>query len=453
MIREHPVIEGPIAGGDTGRPFLESIVDLADANYVEEEFFLSGAATAFSPEPGESLGADGRWHLAPQDPLDYRTRILVRRPPAERFNGTVVVEFLQEYFGCERDTNYRWNAETFLREGFAWVGASLHHEGVDSLERETFEFGEFSFATGPSLAAWDPARYASLALPSSDLCYDVLSQVGVAVGPDRASSVDPLGGLDVRQVFASGNTIAATRLRHYVNGVHPLHQVYAGFFLQDLTDEDIPLSADVQSEVTPHLRTDVDVPVIVLNTTTAAADSTVQPDGENLRFWEPAGSSHTTGAYMVRVAEATKRDVGVDTPVCPADYANTLPVQFVSGAAFVTLAAWAAGGAPAPSFPRLARNGEVPGALPDFADDGNVSGGLRTPWVDVPIARYDWRGECLGGAGRTFPFDVVELDGLYGSPAEYRRRFAAAVEAAVVAGVLLPADGEQALDDAGKVDW
>lgn len=51
--------------------------------------------------------------------------------PAELFNGTVIVEFMQEYFGTERDTNYRWNVGILLREGIARVGFSLHHERVD----------------------------------------------------------------------------------------------------------------------------------------------------------------------------------------------------------------------------------------------------------------------------------------------------------------------------------
>lgn len=442
--------------GRLGRPFSSSIVDLGSFGYEEAEYFVSGMATPFAPRPGTDLGGDGRWDVVAGDPVPYTTRILVRRPPAERCNGTVVVEFMQEYFGTERDTYFRWSAETLLREGFVWVGASLHHEGIDVRGREEIRYGDVVFQTGPSLAEWDPDRYGELHFPSSDLCYDALSQIGGAVGPERdRSGIDPLNGLEVRRVFAAGNTIAAARLRVYIDAVHPRQRVFAGFYLQDLNETSLPLADGVEAPTPLQLRTDVDVPVIVLNTTTAAAELALQSDAPNLRVWEPAGSSHTTGAFMVRTAEATKRDVDVDTPVCPPDYANTLPMQYVCGAALVALHRWAADGTPAPAFPRIDRTGPGGDDGGGIAFDavGNVVGGLRTPWVDVPIARYDWRGECLGGAGRTFPFEASQLTELYGDPQTYQQQFAAAAHAAEIRGALLAHDAAEAIDESRKVSW
>ncbi|GAA4991153.1 alpha/beta hydrolase domain-containing protein [Yinghuangia aomiensis] len=446
-------LEGPVAGG-RGQPFSASVIDLAPHGYEEIEYFISGHASRFAPADGATFEQHGRWKAVAGEPTPYRTRILVRRPSPERFNGTVVVEFMQEYFGVERDTNYRWNAETLVREGFAWVGASLHHEGVDVRGRTELSFGDVKFQTGPALAEWDPERYGSLVLPDSDLCYDILSDVGRAVGPDRgAVGNDPLAGLDVRRVLAVGNTIAGARLQQYINAVHPLHQVFDGFFLQDLKDEHLTLSAGATPPPGPWIRTDVDVPTIVLNTTTAAMDTTRQTEGPFLRFWEPAGSSHTTGPFMARVAEVTKRDLDADTPLGPPERANTFPVHYISGAALVALHQWAAGGEAAQTFPVIDRTGEGPDALPPFDEVGNVEGGLRTPWVDVPVARYEWRGDSLGGSGRTFPFSDDELAKLYGTPHEYRRRFAAAAHEAERRGVLLPEDALTAIEDSRKVQW
>ncbi|BBY64027.1 alpha/beta hydrolase domain-containing protein [Mycolicibacterium helvum] len=446
-------MDGPI-GADAGRLHSASIVDLDTYGYTEHEYFVSGDACTFIPAPGTTLGPDGRWDVVAGDDTPFTTRILVRRPPAARFNGTVVVEFMQEYFNSERDTNYRWNAETLLREGFAWVGASLHHEGIDTNAEEEITLGTMTVPVGPSLLQWDAARYGRLSFPHSDLCYDVLSQIGAAVGPTRdPSGADPLAGLPVQRVLAVGNTIAAARLLHYVNAVHPLHRVFDGFFLQDLTEAGVTLSEGVHTPTEAWLRIDVASPTIVLNTMTAAVQAVAQPEGELLRFWEPAGSSHTTGPYMVRVAEATRRDFGVESDICPPEYANTFPVQYISGAALVALDRWTAGGPAAPSFPRLSRSGEPSTAREDVDEHGNAAGGLRTPWVDVPIARYDWRGDCLGGAGRTYPFTAQQLTDIYGAPSNYRRSFAAAVSEAQSRGVLLAEDGREAVTAAGKITW
>lgn len=447
-------VEGPVTGGTRGYPYSASIVDLAPYGYSESEYFVSGVARVFKPAPGSVLTPDGRWHVVAGVERPYKTRILVRKPPASRFNGTVVVEFMQEYFGTERDTNYRWNAETILRQGFGWVGVSLHHEGIDDPKPpQTIKFGDTSFTTGLTLARWDPERYGLLSVPSSDLSYDILSQVGRALGPQRPTDgVDPLAGLKVRKLIAVGDTVAGHRLAIYINAVQPTARVFDGFILKDFGPNDLKLAEDV---VTPssQLRTDTAVPVIVFQTTTAATQTGQQPEGPKLRFWTPAGSSHTTGPYMTRVARANRRDLGQDGGFCPESYANTFPQQYVSGAAIVAVDRWIKTGKSAGSFPQLEVIDKGQEKITPLDEHGNSVGGLRTPWVDVPRARYDWRGECPGGSGRTFPFAPEQLRALYGKPANYQRKFSAAVRAAQKSGVLLREDAEAAIRDAALLSW
>lgn len=450
-------IEGLLTGGQRGRPYLSSFIDLRPYGYEEHEYVVGGRATPYSPAHGSDFGQDGHWRVVPRDAVPYRTRVLVRRPPAERFNGTVLIEFLQEYTGVERDSTFRWNAEAILREGFAWVGASLHRGSVDGPGSGTEEFGGGTVHIGPTLHDWDPERYGTLSYPHSDICYDVLSDIGKLFGPGRATDGDdPLAGLPVRHLLAMGNSVCALRLQQYINAVQPLERVFDAFYLQDLHHGHGTEGQSMVAGTPPSptwVRTDAGVPVIILQTTTAATLSSPQPDGPNVRLWEVAGSSHTTGPFMVRVAEATKRDMDFDLPVCPPNEANTLPVQYVSGAALVALHRWVNGGTPAGSFPPIERTGEAPDATIGTDQLGNVTGGLRTPWVDVPIARYDWRGDCLGGAGRTFWFTPEQLTELYDKPENYRLQFAVAAEQAEANGVLLPEDARTARDQAATTSW
>src|ERR1700761_5418810 len=85
--------------GQHGFPFLSTVFDLEAFGYVEEEFFITGKAQAYVPVGSGDLSPNGRWNAIPDPGITapYTTRLLVRRPrdPA-RFNGTVVVEWINE---------------------------------------------------------------------------------------------------------------------------------------------------------------------------------------------------------------------------------------------------------------------------------------------------------------------------------------------------------------------
>ena len=79
-------------------------------------------------------------------------------------------------------------------------------------------------------------------------------------------------------------------------------------------------------------------------------------------------------------------------------------------------------------------------------DLGNVVGGIRTPYVDVPIVQLS--GAAGGGStmcflfGKTIPFDEATLDRLYPDHQTYVDAVAASTQEAVDAGFLLPEDAD-----------
>src|SRR5207237_8361170 len=80
-----PTIEGPITS--PGAAFLQSTTfDLAQVGYVQEEYFISGTASAYANQG--ALAVDGRWTVPPADPAADQTRLIVRRPgEEEEHNG------------------------------------------------------------------------------------------------------------------------------------------------------------------------------------------------------------------------------------------------------------------------------------------------------------------------------------------------------------------------------
>src|SRR5262245_49666381 len=123
-----PSTIGPITG--PGSPSLDSTTfDLAPFGYAEDEFFVTGTATAYVSDVEFSV--DGKWSASPAGTAEYTTRLLVRRPTARRrFNGTVVVEWLNVSQGFDAAPDWTSTHTLLMREGFAWVGVSAQYIGV-----------------------------------------------------------------------------------------------------------------------------------------------------------------------------------------------------------------------------------------------------------------------------------------------------------------------------------
>jgi hypothetical protein len=131
--------------------------------------------------------------------------------------------------------------------------------------------------------------------------------------------------------------------------------------------------------------------------------------------------------------------------------ANNAPQHhYVAEAALWNLDRWIrTGQAPAKAMPMKLREA-TPISLALDAN-GLAEGGVRTPWVDVPIARLSGVGNSggpLGGlAGVCEPFDAATLERLYpGGKSAYLKKFEASLASAIKSGFILPADKQDILN-------
>jgi hypothetical protein len=446
-----PTVTGPITS--PGGAFITppSNLDLAAAGYVEQEFFIAGTASAYSA--AGAFTADGKWSATPGATAPYVTRILVRRPTSVRkFNGSVVVEWLNVSGGVDAAPDWAF-AHTFLvREGFAWVGVSAQFVGVSG--------GSSPLGLDLSLKAINPARYGPLTHPGDSFSYDMFSQAAAAIR--NPVGVDPLGGLRPRRVIGIGESQSAFRLVTYVNAVEPLARVYDGFLIHSRGDAAAPLSQDPQPAIdtpTPSfVRDDLDVPVLIFETETDLVIlgyfAARQPDSHNVQLWEVAGTAHDD-AYGLAVGPDDPGPAALDTtylaPVTSifgvftcARPINAGPQHYVLSAALSRLDRWVrTGRVRRRSLPRL---DVMAGSPPSIALGplGNALGGIRTPQVDVPIATLSGLGQPSGGFcgifGTTVPFDAGTLATLYPSHSRYVSAVRRSARNAIRAGVLLRAD-------------
>ncbi len=436
-------VEGPITVG--GAMANAARQDLAAAGYVEEEYFVSGDATAYTTDAERS--PDGKWTVAPDVTAPFRTRIIVRRPTdAAASSGTVLVEWLNVSAGNDGDPDWGYTHREILRQGHTWVGVSAQAVGVVGGESLLAAQG-----TPGGLVAVNPERYGPLVHPGDRFAYDIFSHVAAALrNPDGP---DPLGDLDTTQILGAGESQSAFFLTSYINGVHPAVELFDGFLVHSRGNGAASFDGtafDRGSTAAFAIRDDLDVPVMIFSTET---DLTVlgysaarQDDTDLIRGWEVAGTAHAD-AFLLE--EVYGLGVGADLAGilnCPVPL-NAGPQHEVLQAALHHLVVWAADGTLPPTSPRIELTASTPPAIARDAD-GNALGGIRTPLVDVPIAALSGDPAAEAGQGFCFlfgsttPFDKAELTGRYPTAADYAGAFAASVDEAVKAGFVLADDVE-----------
>jgi hypothetical protein len=131
---------------------------------------------------------------------------------------------------------------------------------------------------------------------------------------------------------------------------------------------------------------------------------------------------------------------------------NSGPQQhYVAHAVLSWLVRWVTEGEAPPAAPPLEL--EDDGETYRLDERGNAKGGLRTPWVDAPVAVLSGLGQTGESFaflfGKTDPFDEAALAALYpGGREEYLARFEAALDEAIGRGWLLAEDRAEILETA-----
>jgi hypothetical protein len=446
-------ITGPIAGGKQGKPFNAPEMNLAKYGYVVEEFFIDGTAGTYELVPGTEQGSDGRWQLRrKQETAPYRTRILVVRPSdAKKFNGTVVVHWQNVTAGYELGSVAEGNE--YLR-GYAWVGVSAQKVGIDG----------FPGPDAAGLKQWDAERYGSLTHPGDDYSFDIFAQAGKVVGPKRDGKVDPMAKLQVKRLIAAGASQSAGRLRSYINGIHSLDRIFDAYipyidFARSMPFGPRPAvapaapsatalnsTAPILNRANTIIRTDLDVPVFVVNSETEAEGYVVsrQPNTDKFRFWEVPGSSHVN---MLRANLGhPEKQLRPGLTMNDFDSPNWLAYRPAYDAAIRHMHVWLTTKKAPPEAPLIEMASTNPAKIARDAK-GNALGGIRLPDFAVPSSEHRGSGTTkpggyrlgfLYGFAREFTDD--ELHALYKDSADFLKKYDVALDDVVKKGYVLQED-------------
>jgi hypothetical protein len=192
--------------------------------------------------------------------------------------------------------------------------------------------------------------------------------------------------------------------------------------------------------------------------------------GDLYRLYQVAGTGHITGRHELSTNRLQMADRG--WAVNPSEVCERLSdgrMDLVARAVFAAVDRWIADGTVPPRMPGRfgyddpagpATRGIMPESLPLARDaDGNVIGGIRTPWVEVPLGAHfphstPAPGRCEPAPHAPYadpamlanlwahlvPFPAVELARRYGGRDGYLTRLEAAAQTAVKEGWLLADD-------------
>lgn len=424
-----------------GRPVSSRQGQVATMGYVEEEFRLRGQSQAYSTDG--DWKEDGHWKLKKRgEPQAYETRVLVRRPkdPA-RFNGIVLVEWLNTSLGFDVDGGWMVTRDEIEREGYAWVGVSAEEASVKSLKKA------------------NPERYAQAVISDSDYAFDIYDHAAVAI---RQAAGQWGGPTTQVKLLGMGYSKSASFLFTFINAFQPLSKAYDGFYMRGATPAAIQVNGWHINIVMPKVRTDSKVPLMQVQTEMEVAVSwplSKTPDTDKLRYWEVAGGTHFDQHMREESLLASQADAKLTTPKC-FNPSSTLPTQVFDHAALHALRNWVTTGTPPPKAPRLQRT-----SLGFVKDDdlGNAMGGLRLPELDVPTASYGmfnngptnslgfWVGfACIAG-GTAKPLDADILRARYPSDQAYLQAYKQHADKLLSDGFLRPSGHALLLEKAQSV--
>lgn len=388
------------------------------------------------------------------------TRVVVVRPTdPSRFSGTVITEWMNVSGGADLAAEWNMAHREMIRNGDAYVAVSAQKVGVEG-------GGGVLGASLPALKQANAQRYGRLNHPGDAFAYDIFSQVGHLL-KDRKAAL--LGPLHAKRLLATGESQSATFLVTYVNAVDPLARVYDGYLIHSrfgsaaaitgASVRDGGMAPDVK------IRADVRVPVLTIITETDLINGLLpgfenarQPDSRHLRTWEMAGTAHAdryaimvtsvdSGALPIAQLAAAYDETALMGMKLPMRINDGPQQHYIVEAAFRHLDRWIATGEEPPASPRL----DLTDGKFRLDANGVATGGIRTPWVDVPISRLSGTNASRSGflalMGSSEHFDGEKLHQLYpGGQAEYLSKFTASLDAAIAKGFVLAADRQEILD-------
>jgi hypothetical protein len=363
------------------------------------------------------------------------------------------------------DAGLTWDALAphLVRRGDAWMGVTVYPD-VARLMRERL----------------DPQRYRGLLVPGGGTEWDILSDALEALRDDRLA---PVRGT---RVILSGWSATGSFCRVFARERFAVARGglidAVGIFISSggAGSAGYPaLSASgaaIDADDPRRIVRDVGVPVFEILSETESETHRAQlredsdDPADTYRLYQLAGSAHIEnrpGEWSTHARALAA--AGVDMGGTPVREARTDARSDLIMRALLDRLVECVDGTPAPRAERFVyAQGPVPASRMLHRDaDGNVVGGIRSPWAQAPLAAYtphgtpaddagtgpSWtplvdRAVAAGLVGTMRPLPAPQLRERFGDESTYLRRFAEAAGALVADRLLSRLDATELIESA-----
>ena len=409
-----PEVIGPIPVTDNSYPFCAASrqtlpVDLEKYGYVEEEYFIRGNANVYS------WYHCGKYPRIRQKDGTYTTRILVRRPADHKvFSGFAVVELFNWAPPCEKPAAGWGNSgEYLMKNKDAWIGVTVRAKAIERLKK--FDYDRYRDLGFPSpIPKGDRGENSNCYEETSPdtengMIWDMLG--GLAVLLKSKSGKNPLGERAAKYTLVTGAT--GGDLTTYTAAIHPFATVdgekpcYDGYLIH-MTGHpgNINQEEPTLSPLDDRCKLFINVPIIRTNTMGDILGVTVHPDWSYVqrrhdsdledmqyRLYEMSGAA-IGSSYDRRIIPCREDIIKCggkpdDNPfILDTNEDDSFPTRYLMRAAMHNLKLWVAKEKVPPRADRIYLHGKYPYAVFQIDTIGNVCGGVRSPFVDVPVRRY-----------------------------------------------------------------
>ena len=400
-------IEGPIPVTAGSVPFCamqnsRRPVRLENYGYAEEEFFASGTANVYrETEAGlETVHTD----------VPYKTRLIVRRPadPA-RFSGRVYFDILNATQNYDIEDLWHRIYIWCMEQGHGYIGITSKPVNAQSLKHYDYaRYQSLDWSSPEAVPLPTPCIEGEIPGTEEGLIWDMIAQTAAAVRRGGCSVL--FGGQKVDYLCLTGQSQSGFYLNTFVAHFDPYLRDAEGKDLFDgyMNMVGVPFERELRQGIShvrfslkPRRRLKSRIPMIMVSSEGDASLFSGRMSGvwddlprdsdtpeDRCRYYEIAGAPHTdincrilssdeevlrTGHMPIRV-EPDRRMAVNDFPLA----------EYICGF-LEKLYRWRVEGTAPEVSPRFERGADGTLLRDSF---GNVRGGFRTPYVDIPLAVF-----------------------------------------------------------------
>lgn len=460
-------IEGPIKVTEDSHTFSSSKyarkpLNLDEYDYSEEEYFITGTSNIYTGEEYAQIKYENQ---------PYKNRILVRKPQTDKFSGRVFIDIYNASNGYDIEDVWRRAYQYYLEEGHIYIGITSKPINVLSLKNFDYQRYESLNWASPERHPQPSTISPSMSIPGTEegLFWDMLTQLAYYIKNDQ---VDFLADYQVNEIYLTGQSQSGIYLNTYLYYFNEIaDEIFDGYLnvvgagvMRDLNQYDNPDRLFSSKE--QKLPNNLEKPFILLSSEgdinlfgdMINRDNIIQAlqeTDEPIRHYELASSPHTDPASPL--IPDNKEIVKTKNPakLLDGEYdytVNNIQLAYYVNACLEMLHQWSQHNKEAPKNLLIERDKTGKVVTDKY---GNGKGGLRNPYVEVPIATYhanalestqkpDEISTNVNGSMEYFTKD--ELKELYDSQEDYLTKFKSVVEKQVNNGWLLASDAKRMED-------